>query len=196
MSQAALDALECYTFSEDAECAGDQADQKQCGFCKASKPLAEFSKGSNKCKDCQKDYYRMWYAKRKRANAQEDYPDEKEEELGDESEHASEPGHSHLYVMQNSRFCPGELKIGRSQDVEARRRSLQRSQNYRMLVLAVFPQAGNIEGCVHEMLSYCRVTEEAAGREWFRCSPQTAFSAIGQALGERLLAATSAGSSA
>ncbi len=107
--------------------------------------------------------------------------------------------HGDLYVMQNSRI-PGEVKVGRSMDVEARRHSLQRSQNYRMLVLAVFPQAGNIEGCVHKMLGYCRVTEEAAGREWFRCSPQTAFSAIGQALGESrfesVLAATSAGSSA
>ena len=108
------------------------------------------------------------------------------DELGDESDPIGDslwpkPVPGDLYMMQNSRI-PGELKIGRSQDVEARRRSLQRSQNYRMLVLAVFPQAGNIEGCVHEMLSYCRVTEEAAGREWFRCSPQTAFSAIGQAL--------------
>ena len=91
-------------------------------------------------------------------------------------------GASDLYVMQNSRI-PGELKIGRSQDVEARRHSLQRSQNFRMLVLAVFPQAGHMERSVHEMLAYCRVPEEvAAGREWFCCSPQTAFSAIGQAL--------------
>ena len=104
--------------------------------------------------------------------------------------------HGDLYVMQNSRI-PGEVKVGRSMDVEARRRSLQRSQNFRMLVLAVFPQAGHIERCVHETLAYCRVPEEvAAGREWFRCSPQTAFSAIGQALGESRFAATSAGSSA
>ena len=103
--------------------------------------------------------------------------------------------HGDLYVMQNSRI-PGEVKVGRSMDVEARRHSLQRSQNYRMLVLAVFPQAGNIEGSVHEMLSYCRVTEEAAGREWFRCSLQTAFSAIRQVLGESRFAATSATSSA
>ena len=142
----------------------------------------------------------MSQAARKREDARKD----NEDELGNESdpvgaslraECAPEPGPGHLYVMQNSRI-PGELKIGRSQDVEARRRSLQRSQNYRMLVLAVFPQAGNIEGCVHEMLSYCRVTEEAAGREWFRCSLQTAFSAIGQVLGESRFAATSAGSSA
>jgi len=149
------------------------------------------------------------YAKRKREDVQEDNEDEQEEEPEDRSEPvepllraggAPAPGPGDLYVMQNSRI-PGELKIGRSQCVEDRRHSLQRSQNFRMLVLAVFPGAGNIEGCVHEMLAYCRVAGEvAAGREWFRCSPQTAFSAIGQALGqsrfESAFAATSAGSSA
>ena len=100
-------------------------------------------------------------------------------------------GRSDLYVIQNSRIT-GELKIGRSEDVEARRRSLQASQNFKILLLAVFPQAGHIETSVHGILSYCQITEEAAGREWFGCSPQTSFAAIGQALG----AATSAASSA
>ena len=57
-----------------------------------------------------------------------------------------------LYVMQNSRIA-AELKIGRSRDVEARRRSLQASQNFKMLVLAVFLQAGHIETSVHRILS-------------------------------------------
>ena len=82
------------------------------------------------------------HAKRKRE-------DELGDELGDESDPIGaslrpEPGPDDLYVMQNSRIA-GELKVGRSQDVEARRRALQRSQYYRMLVLAVFPQAGKIE---------------------------------------------------
>jgi hypothetical protein len=205
MSQAALDALECYAFSGEEGAGGEDTPPgtnhvvKQCAGCKACKPPAEFNNDNSKsdgkqskCRECQKEYKGVWNVKRKRKDAQDE--DDKEEEF-ETSEPASEPGPGDLYVMQNSRI-PGELKIGRSQDVEARRRSLQRSQNYRMLVLAVFPQAGNIEGCVHEMLSYCRVTEEAAGREWFRCSLQTAFAAIGQTLGESRFAATSAGSSA
>ena len=203
MSQAALDALECYAFSGE-ECAGGEGTPqepndilKRCCTCKTTKSLAEFVRDctrpdgrGSQCKECRKMYNRTYYAKRKKEDAQDE-----DEDAQDDDTPASEPGPGHLYVMQNSRI-PGELKIGRSQDVEARRRSLQRSQNYRMLVLAVFPQAGNIEGCVHEMLSYCRVTEEAAGREWFRCSLQTAFAAIGQVLGESRFAETSAGSSA
>jgi hypothetical protein len=35
---------------------------------------------------------------------------------------------------------------------------------------------------VHDMLAYCRV-RDVPGREWFRCTPQTAFGVIGTALG-------------
>ena len=204
MSLAALDALEYYAFSGEEGAGGEDMPSetthvlRRCCRCKTLKPAAEFSTDNARrdgkrsdCKECLKTYNRAYYHKRKREDAQDDC--EKEEEQEDEPGGQSDPdpGSGDLYVMQNSRIS-GELKIGRSQDVEARRRSLQCSQNFRMLVLAVFPGAGNIEGCVHEMLTYCRVTEEAAGREWFRCSPQTAFSAIGQALGR----ATSAGSSA
>ena len=61
-----------------------------------------------------------------------------------------------------------------------------------MLVLAVFPGAGHIETSVHNILSYCQVTQEAAGGEWFACSQQTAFAATGQALGAANSAASSA----
>jgi hypothetical protein len=89
-----------------------------------------------------------------------------------------------LYVMRNSRIA-GELKIGKSYDAEERRCSLERSQNFRTLLVATFSHAGHIEGYVHRILSYCRVPkEEAAGKEWFRCSLQTAFAAIGVALGQ------------
>jgi hypothetical protein len=215
MNERALwDSLQKYEFSGDTGGAGgddtpgedtpgddtppEQNDiPKRCCKCKTLKSLAEFnidctrSDGrGTQCKECRKMYNRTYYAKRKREDAQDE-----DEDAQDEDAPAPEPGPGDLYVMQNSRI-PGELKIGRSQCVENRRLSLQRSQNYRMLVLAVFPQAGNIEGCVHQMLSYCRVTEEAAGREWFRCSLQTAFAAIGQTLGESRFAETSAGSSA
>ena len=208
MSQAALDALEHYAFSGEEGANSEDTPPgttdvlKRCCRCKTLKSLAEFSIDNNrcdgkcpKCKQCQKEYNRVGYIKRKREDAQDDCEKEEEQENEPGGQSDPDPGSGDLYVMQNSRI-PGELKVGRSQDVEARRRSLQSSHNFRMLVLAVFPGAGNIEGCVHEMLSYCRVTEEAAGREWFRCSPQIAFFSIGQALGESRFAATSAGSSA
>ena len=86
-----------------------------------------------------------------------------------------------LYVMQNPRLA-GELKIGRSSNVELRRRSLQSSQNFTIDVLAIFPGAGDLEPLVHKILSNCRVTG-VAGREWFRCGTETALGAISLALG-------------
>jgi hypothetical protein len=83
--------------------------------------------------------------------------------------------------MQNPRL-PGELKIGRSSNVELRRRSLQSSQNFTIDVLAIFPGAGDLEPLVHKILSNCRVTG-VAGREWFRCGTETALGAISLALG-------------
>ena len=210
MSQAALDALECYQFSEDGEqqpstrTADEGELQKQCLGCGTFKPLTQFSQHLQRrdgrrarCKLCLQPYDREYSAKRKREVREAEEEDEEELQTRhlyghwDGTGPPPSPGHGDLYVMQNSRIA-GELKIGRSQDVEAHRRSLQASQNLKMLVLAVFPGAGHIETSVHNILNYCRVTEEAAGREWFACSPQTAFAAIGKALG----AATSAASSA
>jgi|AACY02.16.fsa_nt_gi hypothetical protein len=178
MSQAALDALEHYAFSGEEGAGGidtppEQNDfLKQCCKCKTFKSLAEYNKHCkgpngirNECKECQSVYNRRIYAKRKRKAQEEEEDDEDEDQNEEDYEdlmgrhlygewdgRGAPPklaeSHGDLYVMQNSR-TPGELKIGRSQDVEARRCALQRSQNFRMLVLAVFPQAGHIEGRVH-----------------------------------------------
>ena len=61
-----------------------------------------------------------------------------------------------------------------------------------MLVLAVLPGAGHIETSAHNILIYWQVIQEAAGREWFACSQQTAFAVTGQALGAANSAASSA----
>jgi len=84
-----------------------------------------------------------------------------------------------LYVMQNSRLP--ELKIGRSNSVELRRRSLQSSQNFTIEVHAIFPGAGHIEPLVHKILSNCRVSG-VAGREWFHCSLEAVLGAISLSL--------------
>ena len=95
-------------------------------------------------------------------------------------EHIDQTNGRDLYVMQNSRLP--ELKIGRSSNVDARRRSLQCSQNYVINVLAIFPAAGHVETVVRKFLSHCRVTGYVAGKEWFSCNLQTAMGAIGLAL--------------
>ena len=99
----------------------------------------------------------------------------------------------HLYVMQNSRLP--ELKIGRSSNVDARRRSLQASQNFVIHVLAIFPHAGHLEPVLHKFLSHCRVSEDVAGREWFRCSLETVLGAINLALASHACRSEGASSS-
>ena len=138
------------------------------------------------CKECHIKYVRDSKLKRKREDG-EGVDDDDDDDDDDDGGEPTEPAASEvagmaddLYVMQNSRISD-EVKIGRSKDPEKRRKALLASQNYRMNILAVFPEAGHIETQVHSMLSYCRVTE-VPGREWFRCSTQMAFAAIGGAL--------------
>ena len=217
MSPAALDALERYSFSEEhdeqqqeqqemsSRTADDEAAEdvlKDCRRCGLFKPLKDFYgrphgsfDTSAYCKPCCK------FKTRKRKHDGDEpclqpSPEDEEEGLtlsAAVTPQSPPPARVDLYVMQNSRIA-GELKIGRSCDVELRRRSLQASHNFTMVLLAVFPCAGHIETSVHAILNYCRITEDAAGREWFACTPQTAFAAIGQALGAAT--ATCAGSSA
>ena len=90
---------------------------------------------------------------------------------------AAEPaGPDDLYIMQNSRI-PGEFKIGRSRDVRARQRDLQASQNYRMIVHAVYPEVGHLERRVHDILADCRV-QGAPGTEWFKTTLSAAGAAV------------------
>lgn len=175
--------------------------ERHCNGCGRTRGVSQFSAGmlnadgktGSRCRECVSEYNRDYYTAMKRRRREEEVKEEEEmEDL--EARHVfsswdgvgpiPEPDISDLYVMQNARIA-AEYKIGRSSDVEARRLSLQRSQNFRMQVVALFPKAGDAETRVHELLSYCRVNEEAAGKEWFRCTVQTAFSAIGQALAEQ-----------
>ena len=153
------------------------------------KSLDEFCKNRNRpdgknayCKECMARRCRDWRDnKRKRENTPED--DVGDEEGGEEDEDDDDESYTDLYVMQNSRI-PGEVKIGKSSNPENRKKSLQASQNFRINLLAAFPDAGHIETRVHAMLAYCRVLD-VPGREWFACSAQTAFAAIGNALAEQ-----------
>jgi len=161
---------------------------KTCPRCpegQSHKPLSEFSTdrsardGKNYiCKDCVKERWKEYSSKRKRT-PEEDAADENDpENTADETENKADD----LYVMQNSCIL-NEVKIGRSTDPGKRSRILQTSQNYTMDLLAVFPGSGYLESAVHNMLAYCRV-RNVPGREWFKCSFQTAFGAIGILLDE------------
>ena len=89
---------------------------------------------------------------------------------------AESTGPDDLYIMQNSRI-PGEFKIGRSKDARARQKDLQASQNFHMIVHAVFPEAGHLEKRVHDILAAHRV-QDAPGAEWFKTSLHTAAAAV------------------
>ena len=150
------------------------------------KPLNEFSNDRSKrdgkyyiCKECDVSRCKEYYAKRKRVSEEGAVGenDGDDDDGYDETEEVADD----LYVMQNSRIS-AEVKIGRSINPDKRRRDLQASQNYRINISAVFPGAGHLEPLVHDMLAYCRV-RDVPGREWFKCTPQTAFGAIGTALG-------------
>ena len=81
-----------------------------------------------------------------------------------------------LYVMQYS-DAHDAVKIGRSRDVEKRRRDLEAGHNFFVSVAAVFPGLGHIEAAVHDRLQMFR-SHAGAGREWFNISKHQAIATI------------------
>ena len=80
-----------------------------------------------------------------------------------------------LYVMQ---YSTGDaVKIGRSRDVEKRRRSLESGHNFFVALVAVFPAEGHLESLVHKHLQIFRSTT-GAGKEWFNVSKEQAITVI------------------
>ena len=82
-----------------------------------------------------------------------------------------------LYIMCYSTDTTA-VKIGRSQDVGKRKRSLEAGQNFHVHVLAVFPEQGPLEAHVHEHFADKRSTQ-GAGTEWFQIPAQEAVSLVG-----------------
>ena len=85
-----------------------------------------------------------------------------------------------LYVMQNSRI-QGEVKVGRSMNVNKRRQGLQGCHNFRMLIHAVFPGRGYLEKRVRAALEAQRV-KNMPGKEWFYGTSSMAISATSSAI--------------
>ena len=85
-------------------------------------------------------------------------------------------GPDDLYVMQYSDSFDA-VKIGRSRDVEKRRRDLESGHNFHVTISAVFPGSGCIEATVHKRLQMFR-SSAGAGKEWFNISVDQAIVAI------------------
>ena len=157
----------------------DSAD-KFCKSCQAFKPLAEYhmnrtmADGRQKwCKICQNRANRENQLRRG-ARGEESGGSGSGEETAAEVRSDM----ANLYVMANSRIT-GEYKVGRSKAVEQRREDLHSSQNFRMVIVAIFPGAGDAEGSVHNVLAHSRV-HEGPGREWFRASLSDILHAVGR----------------
>jgi len=85
-----------------------------------------------------------------------------------------------LYVMKYSNDST-VVKIGRSHDVNKRRKQLEAGQNFHVEVIATFPGSGRLEDHVHALLSQKRSTA-GAGCEWFNVSAVEAVRVISETI--------------
>ena len=90
-----------------------------------------------------------------------------------------------LYVMQYD-FDDTRVKIGRSRDVEKRKRSLEASQDFQVVIRRVFHGKGPHEVVIHRALRKFR-SKRGPGKEWFRLSSQEAERRISKTLLRRRL---------
>ncbi len=85
-----------------------------------------------------------------------------------------------LYIMQYS-TNRSAVKIGRSIDVNKRKRSLESGHNFFIEVAATFPEKGHLEPMVHKRLEAKR-SKIGAGVEWFDVSVVEALKCITEVL--------------
>ena len=86
-----------------------------------------------------------------------------------------------LYIMRYD-FDETCLKIGKARNVAERAKQLESCQNFRVLVLNEFPNAGHLETRVHDYLNEFRCTG-GSGREWFKLPHTFAVKAIHTIIG-------------
>ena len=91
----------------------------------------------------------------------------------------SKPADS-LCIMQYS-TNRSAVKIGRSQDVNKRKHSLEAGHNFYIEVAATFPEKGHMEGVSHKRLEAKR-SKIGAGVEWFDVSVVEALKCITEVL--------------
>ena len=83
-----------------------------------------------------------------------------------------------LYVVQYSTVWDC-VKIGRASNVENRLRQMGASQNFRLVLVALFPGRGHIERAVHKRLS-AYLSKEGTSNEWFNAPAQYAIKIINE----------------
>ena len=86
-----------------------------------------------------------------------------------------------LYVMKYSNR-DDVVKIGRSSNIENRRRDLESGHAFYISVVAVSPSCGPHEQQVHQRLNMFKA--KGAGREWFTISSEQANKAIRWVIGQ------------
>src|SRR5438309_1979624 len=91
---------------------------------------------------------------------------------------------SHLYIMQNH---VGFIKVGRSANVEARRRALERTDECSIAIVAIIETAGEFEETMHVNLGDHRIIGEwFEGDELCRDCIAIEVEALSDAIGREL----------
>jgi len=85
--------------------------------------------------------------------------------LGERTPEGDADAPDSLYLAHNPRI-PGEVKVGRAKNPEARMKDLSVSQNFSMALLQTWPGLGHLEREVHEQLATHRL-RGYPGRKWF-----------------------------
>ena len=83
-------------------------------------------------------------------------------------------------VMRYS-TCSRSVKIGRSNNPEKRRQSLQSCQNFFVEIVAVFIKRGHLEHLVHAKL-HDKQSHDGAGTKWFNVTSDEALDTIRQVI--------------
>lgn len=138
-------------------------DVRHCEECDSDMSRGDFYKHRAICKTCYKNQRQEYRMRQKDDASDADQPSECTDDL---------------YVSRNPRI-PGEVKVGRSQDPQARAASMSAAQNFHIEVVATFPGLGHLEKEVHRILAPQRV--DAPGREWFSVSVAFAMAAVTEA---------------
>ncbi len=136
---------------------------------------------SSRCKDCMRDYHRLYRQRLEREKAGVAGAEPASEEVPAKRPRM-EP--EHLYIMALSSDLTGAVygfKVGRSGDVQQRANALAESMPFTMVVLATFQGAGHVEKRVHSLLDHRRNTE-GRGREWFHMPLSVVIQMVGVAM--------------
>ena len=149
------------------------------GPCQQFLPTSSFHANSTEkrkfswyCKDCNKLRHSAWRDNRRQRNACSTvYSDMTDDSVGDAPDD--------LYIMRYQFDHCGIMgvNVGRTANIAERVLQKENGHNFRMQVLRVYKQQGNLEKCVHRLLAP-RQMHEGAGTEWFDVGFATAMKAI------------------